>query len=91
MSFSVFVGNMIGAKRTREAREYVKLSIITGTVWGLVSGTFMILFKHELITMLSASQAVNQIVLDSFPILTFYVFIEPLSKVITGVITGLGK
>ena len=91
MAFSVFVGNMIGAKRTREAREYVKLSIITGTIWGLVSGTFMILFKHELINMLSASKIVNQIVSDSFPILTFYVFIEPLSKVITGVITGLGK
>ncbi len=41
--------------------------------------------------MLSTSAEVNQIVSDSFPILTFYVFIEPLSKVITGVITGLGK
>jgi multidrug resistance protein, MATE family len=45
MAFSVFVGNMIGAKRTREAREYVKLSVITGTIWGIVSGSIMILFK----------------------------------------------
>ncbi len=45
MAFSVFVGNMIGAKRIREAREYVKLSVITGFSWGLISGSFMILFK----------------------------------------------
>ena len=91
MAFSVFVGNMIGSKRTREAREYVKLSVITGVVWGLISGTFMLIFKSELISMLSTSREVNRIVSDSFTILTFYVFIEPLSKVITGVITGLGK
>ncbi len=91
MSFSVFIGNMIGAHRTREAREYVKLSIITGTVWGLISGSLMLLFKHDFISMLSTSATVNQIVLDSYPILTFYVFVEPLSKVVTGVITGLGK
>jgi MATE family multidrug resistance protein len=45
MAFSVFVGNMIGAGKTKEAREYVKLSIITGTVWGLVCGSVLIAFK----------------------------------------------
>lgn len=45
MSFSVFVGNMIGAKRVSEAREYVKLSIITGSLWGIICGTIMIVLK----------------------------------------------
>ena len=45
MAFSVFVGNMIGAKRVREAREYVKLSVVTGSLWGIVCGLIMIVFK----------------------------------------------
>lgn len=45
MAFSVFVGNMIGAKRIREAREYVKLSVITGTIWGIACGSVMVIFK----------------------------------------------
>ncbi len=45
MAFSVFVGNMIGAQRIREAREYVKLSVITGSLWGTSSAILMTLFK----------------------------------------------
>jgi MATE family multidrug resistance protein len=46
MAFSVFVGNMIGARRITEAREYVKLSVILGTIWGLLCGLIMLFFRY---------------------------------------------
>lgn len=45
MAFSVYVGNMIGAKRIREAREYVKLSVIIGSLWGIICGLIMVTLK----------------------------------------------
>jgi Na+-driven multidrug efflux pump len=45
MAFSVFVGNMIGAQKVREAREYVKLSVVTCSIWGITSCTIMLIFK----------------------------------------------
>jgi hypothetical protein len=41
--------------------------------------------------MFSVSEDVREIVEQGYEILTFYVFIEPLSKIMTGIVTGLGK
>ena len=45
MAFSVLVGNMIGAKRVKEAKEYVKLAIISGLAWGLFSSLCLVILK----------------------------------------------
>jgi Na+-driven multidrug efflux pump len=55
MAFSVYVGNMIGSRKVREVREYVKLSVITGALWGLISCIILTIFKYNLITLLSSS------------------------------------
>ncbi|TNV80766.1 hypothetical protein FGO68_gene5312 [Halteria grandinella] len=91
MAFSVFIGNMIGSKRVADAKAYVKLGIITGLLWGVACGTIMIIFKQQMISFFSSSMEIVTIVEKAYGILVFYVFAEPLSKVITGIITGLGK
>ncbi len=45
MAFNVFVGNMIGARRTCEAGKYVRMGEICGIIWGIVSASVMIGFK----------------------------------------------
>jgi MATE family multidrug resistance protein len=56
MAFSVYVGNMIGAKRVREAREYAKLSVITGAIWGIICCLIMNIFEEEFKSIFSTSE-----------------------------------
>ena len=44
-----------------------------------------------MIAAFSISKEVRAIVEQGYEILTFYVFIEPLSKIMNGIVTGLGK
>jgi MATE family multidrug resistance protein len=45
MAFSVLVGNMVGARRIREARAYVKMGIGCGVVWGVACSLTMLIFR----------------------------------------------
>ncbi len=56
MAFSVLVGNMIGAKRFREAREYAKLGVMTGVVWGAICCMVLMVFKYHITTFFSRSE-----------------------------------
>ena len=91
MAYSVLVGNMIGAARVQSAHAYVKMGLISGISWGLFSATVMTVFKQFIINLFTSSEQVNQRVREAYLVVTLYILIEPLSKIMTGIITGLGK
>lgn len=45
MAFNVLVGNMIGARRVREAKRYVEMGIACGVAWGVICAIVLLTFK----------------------------------------------
>ena len=45
MAFSVLIGNMIGAKKIRETKAYIRLGITIGALWGITCSLIMITFR----------------------------------------------
>ncbi|TNV79669.1 hypothetical protein FGO68_gene6084 [Halteria grandinella] len=91
MAFSVLVGNMIGASQIKEAKAYVKFGLTSGILWGIFCALVLTLFRPQIIATFSKSESVNADVAQSYHMLTAYLLVEPMSKIMTGIVTGLGK
>ncbi|CDW76352.1 na+-driven multidrug efflux pump [Stylonychia lemnae] len=88
---STLVGNSIGAQDIPMAKGYIRISVITGLVWGVISVVLMLLFQQQIILAFSQSPAVITQMNRAFEILSFYVFLDCIQQTAVGIIGGIGK
>ncbi|CDW89421.1 na+-driven multidrug efflux pump [Stylonychia lemnae] len=88
---SVFVGNMIGQKKLKDAQIYAKMGALCSFIWGLFFVVIMTIMKTYVVQLFSSSLEINELVYQVFPILQVYVLIDSLQGMGIGLITGIGR
>ena len=87
---SIFVGNMIGQKKMRDAQVYAKMGALCALMWGCFFVFIMSVFQKHIIELFSSSPEINQLVERVFFILEVYVLFDAMNGMGIGLIMGIG-
>lgn len=72
----IFVGNSIGEGNIKNGKIYANTSSLSGVIWGILSLIIMHAFKQTIVFGYSSDAAVNQLVIEAYWMLSYYVLID---------------
>ncbi|CAK65270.1 unnamed protein product (macronuclear) [Paramecium tetraurelia] len=88
---TTFIGNEMGRKDTVMAKSYAKATFLIAIIFLVITLGFFSIFGKQLIEKVSHDKAVVEEIQSIMYLLTFFIFIDGLQAIISGLVRAVGR